>query len=50
MKQRWHHHACAVLWSTQDFNYFRSVNTGLMRGKGGRKPPFFIATLSDLTA
>lgn len=46
MAQRWDPVVGSVVRSTQDFTYFRSVNKGLMRGKGGRKPPFFIANHS----
>jgi len=30
-----------------DFDYFRTVNKGLMMRKGGRKPPFFFALRCD---
>lgn len=35
----------AVVGSPRVFDYFRTVDEGLIRRKGGRKPPFFIGTL-----
>jgi len=34
----------------RDFDYFRTVNIGLMMRKGGRKPPFFFAQRCAKTA
>ena len=45
MRQRWRGRMVAVVGSPRVFDYFRTVDEGLTRRKGGRKPPFFIGTL-----
>ncbi len=49
MRQRWRQCIVGTMRSPRDFDYFRSVNDGLIWRKGGRKPPFFIPPLAEQT-